>query len=167
MEAVGPPDSFHLSAAVGWMELGDHSEAAAELDRIAPGLQKHFAVLEVRWLLSAERRDWQAAAGWARGMVEVAPDQPAGWLHLAYATRRLPGGTVPAAWEILRPAAEQFPEHELILFTRACYACQMGRPEEARDWLQRAFRAGGKAGMKAMALRDEDLQPLWPEIEKM
>ena len=37
MTPVEPPDSFYLSAAQGWMELGDPAEAQAELDKVAPG----------------------------------------------------------------------------------------------------------------------------------
>ena len=36
MKSLGPPDSHHLSAAIGWLELGNVAEAGAELEKIAP-----------------------------------------------------------------------------------------------------------------------------------
>ena len=65
------------------------------------------------------------------------------------------------------PAAERFPKEVLVRFNLACYACQMQRLDEARQWLERAFQIGGKADIKVQALLDDDLQPLWEEIEKM
>jgi hypothetical protein len=36
----------------------------------------------------------------------------------------------------------------------------------ARTWLRRAINAGKKDAIKKMALADDDLQPLWPEMEQ-
>ena len=34
MKPLQPPDTFHLLAAQGWMELGNHEEANEELELI-------------------------------------------------------------------------------------------------------------------------------------
>lgn len=166
-DPLEPPDSHHCSAAIGWLELGNLPEADAELAKVSPALQGHPAVLELRWLLCAERKDWETAQRVADELIAIAPDQPSGWLHRAYAARRAPGGGVNMAWDLLRPAADRFPQEAVIPFNLACYACQQQQPEEARHWLRRAFQAGGKSQIKAMALADEDLRSLWSEIEKM
>lgn len=164
---LDPPDSFALSAAVGWLELDNPREGELELDGISPENQSHPGVLEVRFLIHSKRLDWASALEAARRMVEVAPEFVSGWMHRAYATRRAPGGSVSAAWDALLPAAERFPKDELVRFNLACYACQMENLDQARHWLQEAMRTGGKAEIKSMALRDDDLKPLWPEIEGM
>ena len=46
MKGLEPPDSIHLQAAQGWLELGNHLEADKELDEIAPQLRTHPDVLE-------------------------------------------------------------------------------------------------------------------------
>src|SRR5512137_1384600 len=97
LKPIEPPDSFHLKAAMGWMDLGDLAEAAKELDQIAAELQQHYAVLEARWRLCAGRRDWPAALSVADHMMETTPQQPGSWLNRAYATRRSPGGSLQAA----------------------------------------------------------------------
>jgi Flp pilus assembly protein TadD len=166
MRPLEPPDTHTLSAAVGWLELGNPAEAKAELARISAAAQGHPDVLEVGWLIRAEEQDWNAALAVARRIVEVDPDRPSGWLHRAYALRRADGGGLPAAWEALRPAHDKFPREPVIAFNLACYACQMGQLAEARAWLQRAVKAGGKNRILAMALRDADLAPLQAEIRR-
>ncbi|MDB6112704.1 MAG: hypothetical protein JWR69_4454 [Pedosphaera sp.] len=47
MNPLAPPDSQHLKAAQGWLELGIHVEANAELDKITATLRSHPDVLEL------------------------------------------------------------------------------------------------------------------------
>jgi hypothetical protein len=42
----------------------------------------------------------------------------------------------------------------------------MQQTELAREWLQRAIAAGNQNSIKKMALADDDLKPLWPEIKE-
>ena len=60
--------------------------------------------------------------------------------------------------------AEKFPEDPIMRYNLACYECQLGRLEHARNWLQKAFKLGDPKKIKLMALEDPDLQPLWREI---
>jgi len=41
MNNLVPPDSLHLSVAIGWLELGNHIEANAALENITPALRAH------------------------------------------------------------------------------------------------------------------------------
>lgn len=167
MERLEPPDVFFLNAALGWLELGQPAEALAELSRIAPERQKRPDVLEVQWAVRAALQDWDGALRAAEELVAQAPDRPSGWLHRAYALRRATGGGLAAAWEALRPAAERFPREPVIRYNLACYACQMGRLDEARQWFKRALLAGDPVALREMALHDTDLQPLWDEIRAL
>ena len=167
MQALEPPDTHHLSAAIGWLELGNPAEAKAELDEVSPACQRHPDVLEVRWLLCAEQRDWSAALAAARAILQAAPKRASGWLHQAYALRRVPEGGLEKAWDALLLASKKFPKEPVIAYNLACYACQMNRLPEARTWLKRALKLGGKEEIKAMALRDSDLEPLWEEIRSL
>lgn len=167
MQRIEPPDAHHLRAAIGWLELGCRADALAELDLISDALQLHPDVLEARWIILAEAKNWSAALEIASRLVERAPERASGWLHRAYALRRAPGGGLEKAWDILRPAADKFSGEPVICYNLSCYACQLNRLDEARDWLKRALRVGGKNDIKRMALGDEDLKPLWKEIESL
>jgi hypothetical protein len=103
----------------------------------------------------------------AQALLRRAPERPTGWLHQAYALRRVPDGGLHKAWEALLPASDKFPKEAIIPFNLSCYACQMGQLDTARDWLRRAVEIAGKATIKRMAVKDSDLQPLWSEIRKL
>jgi len=167
METLGPPDSHFLSAALGWYELSNLPEAKAELDRIAPSMRGHPDVLEIRWLVHAQEKNWDEALCVARTLAEVAPERSSGWLHRAYALRRAKEGGLQAAWSALLPAIDKFPAEPTIPYNLACYACQMGQVDEARQWLKRAMKIGGNKKVKIRALNDEDLEPLWEEIKRL
>lgn len=167
MRKLEPPDTHHLSAAIGWLELGNPAEARLELEHIAAALRKHPDVLEAEWRIHAENRDWAAALPVAHNLVKLAPRRVSGWLHFSYALRRVPEGGLEAAWNALLPAYEKFPKEATVIYNLACYACQMGRLPEARKWLLRALKAGDRDRIKSMALNDDDLKPLWPEIDAL
>ena len=164
VQPLEPPDIHCLSAAMGWVELGNSVEARAELDAISSAQQNHPDVLEVRWLICAEQKQWAEALQTARTLVASAPDRCSGWLHQAYALRRLPEGGIKQAWHALLPAFDKFPKEAIISYNLSCYACQMQQLEAARVWLKRAVYLGGKDRIKRMALDDPDLEPLWAEI---
>ena len=67
----------------------------------------------------------------------------------------------------LAPVAEKFPAVSTIPYNLACYACQLGNPAEARQWLAKAIEIGGVDDIKRMALADPDLKPMWEEIKKL
>ncbi len=167
MRPLEPPETHHLSAAMGWLGLGNVGEAQVELERIGPGFQNHPDVLELRWCMCAEQQRWEDGLQIARSLLHHAPERSSGWLHQAYALRRVPEGSVKAAWKALLPAFDKFPQESIISFNLSCYACQMRQLDAARVWLKRALVIGGKSKIKKMALQDADLEPLWGEIREM
>jgi predicted Zn-dependent protease len=167
MQKLEPPDTHYLFAAIGWLELGNPGEARAELAQVRPAQQEHPDVLEVRWSLSAEQGHWEEALQAAQALMRRAPKRSSGWLHQAYALRRVPDGSIQKAWEALLPAVAKFPKEPTISFNLSCYACQMRQLDAARDWLQRAVAIAGKEKIHKMALRDSDLEPLWAEIRQL
>jgi predicted Zn-dependent protease len=167
MNKLEPPDTHYFLAAIGWLELGNVVEARAELAQISAARQEHPDVLELRWSLAAEQKRWEEALEVARALLRRAPKRSSGWLHQAYALRRVPDGGVQKAWEALLPAFGKFPKEATIPFNLSCYACQLGQLEAARDWLARAVAVSGKEKVMAMALNDSDMKPLWDEIRQL
>ena len=165
MNELDTATAHQLSAALGWMELGNPGEAILELDRIPEKSRKAPPVLEVRWMLCSYEAKWDEALLTARELLAAAPESSESWLHHAYSVRRATGGGNQAAWEALLPALEKFPAEPTIPYNLACYACQMEQLENARTLLQRAFGSGRKKAMREMALSDHDLEPLWGEIK--
>jgi len=84
-----PPDSHHLQAAMGWIELGSGQEAQGELERIGPQLRAHPDVLAVRCRSTRWRRSGTSARTIAEALVESAPRRSSGWVHRSYALHAL------------------------------------------------------------------------------
>src|ERR1051325_9050645 len=167
MDKLEPPQVHYLSSAIGWLELSNLTEAKAELERLGPEFANYPQVLEARWLICAEEEKWEEGLQIARALLEGAPESPAGWLHQAYALRRVPEGSVKQAWTALLPAFDKFPKEPIISYNLSCYACQMNQLDAARIWLKRAVVLGDKRQIKRMALADKDLEALWPEISEL
>ena len=166
VQGLEPSDIHRLNAAHGWLGLNSPADARAELDAIAPAQQSHPAVLETRWMLCAHEENWDDALLVAELELNTVPENSSGWLHRAYALRRVDGGGLAPAWDALLPAAKNFPTEPVIAYNLACYACQLNQLNAARSWLQSAVKIGGKEEIQKMALADDDMKPLWPEIER-
>ena len=157
--------AHRLNAAAGWMELGNLQEARGELEGLPPEAQERAEVLEMHWVLNVAEENWEAALETAKRFTARFPENASGWLHQAYALRRVKEGGLEAAWDLLRPALDRFAGEPVIAYNLACYACQMRRLEEAQELLREAMRRdeSGKQ-VKRMALADSDLEPLWEQI---
>ncbi len=164
MKPLAPPDSLHLQAAQGWLELGDHIEANEELEKITASLRAHPDVLKVRWEIYAAAKKWKATLDIAAALIQLDPDDPLGWVHRSYALHELKQTT--EARDNLLHVVDKFPISATMRYNLACYECQLGRLEQAKEWLKKAFALGDARKMKLAALDDPDLQPLWKEIGK-
>jgi tetratricopeptide (TPR) repeat protein len=157
-----PPATLHLEAAQGWLELGNHVEADAELDNITPELRAHPDVLKVRWEVCAAAKKWEATLDIAAAIIQRDPDDPLGWVHRSYALHELKR-TAKARDNLLR-VVDKFPRNAMMRYNLACYECQLGRLDHTKSWLRKAFRLGNAKQMKLDALDDPDLEPLWKDI---
>ena len=164
MKPLDPSDAFRLQAAQGWLELGNHVEAAKELEGLDPDLGSYPPVLKLRWGIYAAEKKWDAALAAAAALIQLEPDDPLGWVHRSYALHELKR-TAEARDNLLR-VVDKFPISATMRYNLACYECQLGRMEQAKMWLAKAFALGDPKAIKAEALEDRDLEPLWPEMTK-
>jgi len=167
MKSLEPPELFYVSAVYGWLGLGNTVEARAELTHIGADYRNHADVLEARWEICVAEQSWIEGLQIAREILLYAPDRASGWLHQAYALRRIPEGSVRKAWTALLPAFDKFPKESIIPYNLSCYACQLEMLDAARVWLKRAAILGGKEKTRQRALQDPDLRALWPEIKQL
>jgi tetratricopeptide (TPR) repeat protein len=162
---LGPSDQRQLEAAEGWLELGDWLEANEELERITPQMRAHPYVLHVRWGVYAKAEKWEMAAEIARAISEMLPDNSWGWIQWAYSLHALK--RTKEAWGVLIPVVDKFSDEYLMRYNLACYCCQLGNLKEALQWLEKAIDLAGKKDIRAMALDDPDLEPLWNDISEI
>lgn len=157
MKPLHHPDSLHLQAAQGWLDLGDHLEADKELDEITPSLRSHPDVLEVRWHIYAKAEKWAVCLDIARVITRLVPDRPFGWIYRSTALQKLT--RTREAFDQLLPSAEKFPEVWTIPYNLAGYCAQLGRLDECQQWFKRAM-AIDEHSVKGEAIDDPNLKPL-------
>lgn len=156
-----PPDSHHLSAAQGWLELGNHVEANEELEHITPSLRAHPDVLEVRWQIYAHAKKWEACVEIADAIIKLDPNRPESWVHRSFALHELK--RTQEAFDQLLPVADRFPKVWTVPYNLSCYCAQLGRLEECQEWLKKAMAIDDHT-VKRTAIGDPDLKPLWDSM---
>jgi tetratricopeptide (TPR) repeat protein len=158
-----------VQAASGWLDLGLLDDAAAELAALPEDIQEHQEVLSVLWELYAKRKDWAAALATAQSLLASDSESPNGWIKQSYSLHELK--RTQEAWNELVLVAPKFPNVSEIPYNLACYACQLGRLEQARRYLIEARRVVEKEGnarrFREIALADPDLAPMRDEIREL
>ena len=155
------PDTVHLEAAAGWIQLGDYDSANDELEKIRAEWRAHPDVLDLRWLIYSHHKQWDACLDIASAIVKIASGRVWGWVHKAYALRRATGGGIEKAKPVLLEAAKLFPDDDIIQYNLACYCAQLGQLNAAQEHLDKSYELGDAKQIKLMALDDDDLKPLW------
>lgn len=161
VNALKSPDTHHLSAAVGWLGLGNWREANEELEKITPALRAHPDVLEVRWDVYAKAGQWTQCVDLGQALVKAAPRRSFGWIHRSYAPHELK--RTQEAFDQLLPVAKRFSKVWLIPYNLACYCAQLGRLDECERWFKKAMDIDEEA-VKREAIDDPDLKPLWDSM---
>lgn len=147
----------NLRAAQGFIELGDPDSAWEELEGIPAEDRAHPVALRLRVYIYREKKKWMEMAEISRHLTEIEPQQPEHWTNRAWAERRHRG--IPVAEKTLLHALKHFPNEGILYYNLACYACQLGRLDEAREKLAKAIEM--KPAFKRAALEDEDLKAIW------
>jgi tetratricopeptide (TPR) repeat protein len=153
------PDTIYLRAAEGWLELGNHVEANEELENITVSKRSHPDVLEIRWSIYAKAKKWNACLEIGNALVQIAPKRSTGWRHRSVALHSL--NRTREAYDLLLRALDMFRNDWAIHYDLACYACKLGKLDEARAWLENAFTHGDQKRLKVKVLDDPDLALLW------
>lgn len=154
-------DRFHLLAAKGWFELGNHIEANAELEQASPQARATYDVLDLRWHIYSKAKNWPACLDMAEALIKLAPNRHEGWINRAYTLHSL--NRTQEAFDQLLPVGDRFPENWSIPYNLACYCAQLGRLEECKEWFKKAM-AVDEHTVKTAAIDDPDLKPLWDSM---
>ena len=156
---LGAPDTYHLSAAEGWLGLENWREAAADLEKIRPGMREHPNVLEVRCQVAVLAQNWAEALPICQKMTLQTPGRSFGWLYLSYVLNEM--DRTNEAYDTLFYVLYRFPRDSVMRYCMACLACKLGLLAEASAWLRRAFELGDAHALMSAALTDPDLKPMW------
>lgn len=135
-------------------------EANAELDEIDPFNRAAPEVLALRVAIYRGLERWELMEEIAKRLADFQPDDVQWAISLAYATRR--ADSIRAAKEVLLAAEPKFPKEGAIKYNLACYFCQTGDIQKAKNYLRKAFEID--SNWRTTALEDEDLKLLWESL---
>lgn len=161
-KAIQAPDSHFLNAAKGWLELGNHKEAQAELNQISYWVRFNPEVLMIRWKVCARAKDWNRSLDIARSLTKLSPDRPSSWICLSYSLCNTNKNI--EAWQQLVDATKKFPGVSAIPYFLARLSCKMGNLKEATKWLNKWNAMVEKDELKQTAKEDPKLEPLWKHL---
>ncbi len=150
-------------AAHGWYELGLVDDAEREIASLPIVAQLNPEVIKLRFHVARARKRPELAFNFALQLIEAEKQGMWGWLYRSQALH-WQGRTLEALEGLLLVRKNWLRGFE-IPYDLACYCAQLERFEEARDWFSKAVGLSkNQVAVKAMALNDPDLKPLWPEI---
>jgi tetratricopeptide (TPR) repeat protein len=161
---LGPPDLFFLQAAEGWFELGNLDEANNELEQISSRKRTHPDVLRLRWRIQARSRRWDCCLVIGRALTEGYPSDPRSWITLAETFYLL--GEVQKAYRIATANVADFPYCWQLLHDAACYACLVGKFDEARLYFQQAISLGEPKAICPRAIDDPQFKAAWNDLNR-
>ena len=151
-------DLHRLSAAEGWLELGDLVEAEKELDEISAAHQNSSEVLRLRWFVQSSANSWENALKTATLLADGSPHEPEPWIYRSYALHELK--RTAEARDALVKVLDQFQKVSVIYYNLACYEAQLGNLDTGHRYLKKAFSLPGGKNLKLGAASDPDLKPL-------
>ena len=154
---LSPPDQKYFEAACGYAQLGMFLDANEELENVDPYKRAAPEILALRVAVYRGLEKWELMQEIAKRLAKFQPHDVQWAVSLAYATRR--ADSVEAAKDILLKAESQFPKQAVIKYNLACYCCQSGDLESAKEYLKRAFEID--PNWRLQASEDEDLNPIW------
>ena len=154
-------DQKTLTAAQGYMELSMPREALAELAALSEVGALTHSGLEMRIVILLKLHRWKTAAACARKLCRLLPEQPAGFIHLAFCLHEL-GDTVRAR-DILRKAPPSVRKDATCCYNLACYEAVLGELDAARLHLAQSISIDKR--FREFARTDSDLAPLHKELQ--
>lgn len=140
--------------------LGAAGDAIEEIEEESQSLPVAF--FSLRYSIYSALGRWNLAEAAARQLVLSTPTVPEFWVNWAHAARR--SLKIEDARRILLEAERHHPQYGTIQFNLGCYSCVLGDNDEAKRQVSAAISLDSQ--FRALALDDQDLQPLWDEIAK-
>jgi len=154
-------DQKTLTAAQGYNELGMPREALGELNGLSAEGAASPPGLELRIVILLKLRRWKTAATCARKLCRLLPEQPAGFIHLAFCLHEL--GETARARDVLREAPANVRRDATCCYNLACYEAVLGELDAARLHLAQSISIDKR--FRDFARTDSDLAALHSELQ--
>jgi tetratricopeptide (TPR) repeat protein len=147
----------HITAALGYLELGMFDEAVDELHCLPVERLGHPGILQLESTIHIRGGHYEQALEISTHLCQVSPENPSPWLDKAFCLHEL--SRTSEARECLLHGPPCLKSEATYYYNLACYETQLGSMDTARHYLEKAIT------MEARFLRasknDPDLAPLY------
>jgi predicted Zn-dependent protease len=151
-----------ILAAQGYVELGLHEEARAELEHLPAQAAERVDVIELTVLCHMGDQRWAEALALTQKLCALEPDEPGGFIHAAYCLHEL--GKTTEALDLLARGPASLRTKPVYYYNLGCYLACLGQDEKALNLLRQSFEMDGS--LRSHARKDPDLDRLRPLLEK-
>ncbi|MEN3942839.1 hypothetical protein WJU23_16185 [Prosthecobacter sp. SYSU 5D2] len=151
-----------ILAAQGYVELGLHEEARAELAHLPLHAADRVDVIELTVLCHMGDQRWAEALVLTQKLCELEPEEPGGFIHAAYCLHEL--GHTTEALDLLARGPVTLRTKPVYYYNLGCYLACLGQDEKALNLLKQSFEMDGS--LRSHARKDPDLDRLRPLLEK-
>ena len=159
-------DLFKLLRNVeGFLELGMHEDAIAELDAALAEHPGHEPILHSKAISLLSIPRYADAEACFQKLLEVNAKNIEGWIHLAYCRRRTT--SLDAAVSALQRALDLDASHPMANYNMACYRALQGKHAEALRLLEKAIQKDPCYGQLARAESDFDSIRSLPSFQSL
>lgn len=155
----------HLESAEGYLALGMHDDALAEVDAVLSQRPECAVGVNAKAFILLGARRYADAEVWLEKLLAAQPKNVEGWIHLAYCRRRTK--SLDAAAETLAHALRLRADHPLANYNMACYRALQGCREESLQRLEKAIRKD--AAYRQLACDESDFDSIrkLPEFQAL
>ncbi|MES2508018.1 MAG: hypothetical protein V4599_15050 [Verrucomicrobiota bacterium] len=151
-----------ILAAQGYVELGLHEEAQAELAHLPPSAAERADVIELSVLCHMGDRRWAEALALTQKLCVLEPEEPGGFIHAAYCLHEL--GRTTEALDLLGRGPAALRTKPVYYYNLGCYLACLGEDEKALNLLKQSFEMDGS--LRSHARKDPDLDRLRAKLDK-
>lgn len=146
----------HITAALGYLELGMFEEAVEELHSLPAERLGHPGILQLESTIQIRGGQFEQALEISTHLCQVSPDNPMPWLDRAFCLHELK--RTEEAKACLLQGPESLKTEATYYYNLACYEAQLGAINKARCFLEQAVTMD--ASFLMVAKSDPDLSPL-------
>lgn len=150
----------HITAALGYLELGMFEEAVEELHCLPAERLGHPGILQLESTIQIRGEQYEQALEISTHLCQVSPDNPMPWLDRAFCLHELK--RTEEAKACLLNGPECLKQEATYYYNLGCYEAQLGSLDRARHYLEQAVRMD--ANFLITSKTDPDLAPLYVDL---
>jgi tetratricopeptide (TPR) repeat protein len=151
-------DEFHLRAA--WICLTElrPDAAAKHLEKLSDEAQNESFYFFLAENVSTAKGDWHKLEGLGEQRIKRNPEDSRGWIIKGIGLQKM--GKIEEAYSLLLGVLPNFSNDFFVYYNLACFACCLGRNDEAWSLLEKSFPMTTLETFERWTLSDDDLAPI-------